>query len=335
MSKYFNQADQVRGYAGLNNGGTEQYATVQDLFNEKAFMGGVATVLAMAVASSVAVLGAGTFPTGLVHLDGSSSKSMNGGLALATYTTNGTHDMTTALVAGAESNVWTVLDKNDDDLITPQLQRVFAIATTELVDGVTGADDKIQLSFVVRDTATNGWKEYVLPIGNYQYVPNRVWSVGSAIANGTYGALLSSSVGARLTEVVEGYGELLSQLPKADRTGAYIHIDTFTTLPVDNLVVMTVVANVPVFKDSAGTVISGTVVATDGFALTAEMIAGVATVAGAESANGWVHGMEMTVGGLELAHDVISMSGAGELTFDLSDVITTGLYKDTRLSVRL
>lgn len=326
---YFVQADQVNGYCGLDNLGVEQYATLQDFYNLKAFTEGNILPVTLATDTNVVALGAGSFPAGLAYVDGSALTSLNGSAGLAVGTL-GASDLTTTLVAGKEANVWAVLDENDDDLLeVGGLKRVYAIATTDLADGDTIGAGNVQLSFVIRDDVTNGWTPYTVVAGNYQFIPTEVWGIGSSIVNGTFGKLLSSAGGNKLNEITESYEELLNVFPSPFRSQTYLQLDTMTALQADKQVVLSVVGGVASFTDSASTALTGTAYSTDDLAFPLEVSLG-----GVNEANGFVNGIRVDVGGLEVSADKIAVTGANEITVDCSDVLgTLHLYKDTRITV--
>jgi len=301
------QADQVGIYAHKDLAGVEQYLSLQDYMDDKVLVElqeTVAFTLSTAGASFAGTLAMGT---ALIYLDGSTEISMNGGIPF-----NATALQPTT-IAGMQVNIARVLDANDDGVLDLAGKDVYAIFSTDGADGTKVADGTSTLSFVIRDDASNGWTPFALEAGDYQVQPTTVYTRGSASIAGVLG---TSTTGNGSSVDEQSYEEIINLLEGRPHN-SYIHaITEYRELPADKKLVINVATatNAVTVKDTADVAVVGTGSQTPDFVLPANAILGTL-------GSGYAEGIRATYGGIPVRFNDIEITGAEEITIDLSAVL--------------
>ena len=116
------QANQVTGWAGYaKDGSTEQYITLQDFFDSKIVrpsQSDLHSFTLVADADVYTLKGSEVDTKDIAYIDGSSSKSLNGGIPLAKINTLGTASLDTNIIGGTASNIVPVYNTDDDEVLT-------------------------------------------------------------------------------------------------------------------------------------------------------------------------------------------------------------------------
>jgi len=207
MSNRINSS-QVRTRHGLKVGGTPVYGELDTVLNAKRVISNYKDNIAitLGVDSDNLALASGKYPTGNVFVDGSTYEAINGGTPVEIVSSLGTASSNITTIAGREmigklytkdSTVATnsydevlIDDVDGDGNIIGKKEVFVSIQATGLTDGDATADSTLQLSFLIFDDTSGAFKTQIVPVGDYYYSYNKVYTLNTLSEAGLLGANL-------------------------------------------------------------------------------------------------------------------------------------------------
>lgn len=322
---FYTQADQVRAFAGLNKADMEQYVTMQQLTDTPIIIGNSKGMdFTLPVDGNVLVVAEMAETTDVLYIDGTSSKSLNGGIISNLITVDGTASYVDNIFGAKVGNIVPILDASNDDVLADDGKKVYAYLATTGADGAVANVTRFTLSFVVSDDA-GSYTPYTLKAGTYKAVVNRAYTFGTATINGVLGNYLTDAI----TTAEQSYEEIFNLITNLRKQSVTLAVTAINTLPVDKLIVVEIdsATNGVTFKDSTGANLVGTISSTLLPMFPTKVVAGTLGSA-------YVAGVTAEVGASSVVHSALNITAVNTVTLDATNSMAGNkLYAGTAITL--
>ena len=191
---------QVKTKYGNKKDGTPMYGNLQGLITPEIPIQSDEVEFTLGADSNQVSLSGASLPSGSIYVDGSFYEGINGGIICSSGAI-GTHSTNTLLVGGRVANISIILSTEDDELIdivlsaTGKVEKrryIYGLWDTDLTDGDSVLDNKIQLNFVAWDDTTHLLESITIKSGTYKTNANRAYNQGTLAEAKKHGVVLTA-----------------------------------------------------------------------------------------------------------------------------------------------